>query len=267
MNGGSEVSTSCRFCEFKVADENGNQTGCELDLLHLFQSKGIETAEREHDDENGKNTAFEPKTFCMFLRPSGWKKAMADQLKDGVTYKNIARNEMAIKATLMVYVPKDSTMEQIQKFTNHVNLMKIKPETILFMNFSDVMPATFRKLSSKVAWRHEFMTDNKKSKEAARDFGFDLGSKKVKTPYLVQMDLDQEIRLDYLAVIEREFFDNAERFICVTNEIGKPAFYYKSVYRYLRGNEQASIDEKIELLTEEQECPKMIRTYQQVFQK
>jgi hypothetical protein len=151
MNHG-DVSTSCRFCEFKVADENGNQTGCEIDLLHIFRNKGIETAEREHDDEHGKHTAFEPKTFCMFRRPDGWKKAMADQLTAEKTYKDIARSEMALTTTLVVYIPKDSTLEQIQKFTNHINLMKVKPVKILFMNFSDIQPATFRKLSSKIVW-------------------------------------------------------------------------------------------------------------------
>lgn len=267
MNG-NNISTSCRFCEFATRDEdNVNQIGCEFDLLHLFKEKGIEVVEREDHDESGKYSHFEPNTFCMFRRPYGWKKAMADQLKEGVTYRDIARKEMSIQVTLMVYIPKDTTMEQVQKFTNMIHRMTVKPVRLLFMNFSDIMPATFRKLSSTIPWTHEFMTDNKKTKEAARDYGFDLGSKKVKTAHLVQMDIDEEIRPDYLEVIERDFFDNAERYICVTNQIGKPAFYYQKVYRYLRGNEQANIDEKIELLTEEQECPTMIRTYQQVFQK
>lgn len=265
MNHG-EVSTSCRFCEFKVLGEDGNQTGCELNLLHLYAEKGIETVERENDDEFGKGTTFEPKTFCMFRRPDGWKKAMEKELLTK-TYKEVARSEISLPATLVVFVPVGTELAAIQRFTNGINLMAVVPKTILFMNFSNVTPAMFRKITSKIEWRMEFMMDRKGTRETLRDRGFDLASKKVKTPYLVQMDMDQEIRQDYLAIIEREIIDNVERFICVTNEVGKPAFYLKSVYRYLRGNEQASIDEKIELLTEAQECQKMIRTYQQVFQK
>ena len=263
----SEVSTSCRFCEFKVTGEDGNQTGCELNLLHKFQEKGIEVVERENDDEAGKDSSFEPQTFCLFRRPSGWKKAMEEKLEQGKTYHDIAWDELSPKVTLVVFVPPDTTMEEIQTFTNRIHLMTIKPESLLFMNFSSISPREFRKLSSSISWRMEFMMDASHSKDKLRDIGNNLASKKVKTEHFVQMDIDQDIELDYISTLKNKIVDDLERFICIRNEVGKPSFYFKSVYRHLRGNEQAPIDEKIELFAEEQECQNLIKTHKEVFQK
>jgi hypothetical protein len=261
------ISTTCRFCEFKEVDENGNQTNCELNLLQRYKDKGLEVLEVQHDDKHGKNTAFEPQTFCLFRRPKGWKEAVANDIEAaGKTLMEVAREELVPSVTLMVFVPPNTSFAKVQEFTNHVNKMDIKPKKILFMNFARLSPLQFRQnLKSEVPWGMEFMINSNKEKDALRYDGFNLGSKKVETSHLIQMDIDEELRLDYISVIKAKIVDDLERFICVTNEIGKPAYYQNSVYRFLRGNEQADINEKIELLAEKQECPNLIKNYNQIF--
>ncbi len=263
----SEISTTCRFCEFKVVDDSGNQTGCELGLLHKFQDKGIDVVERQNDDDIGKETSFEPQTLCLFRRPSGWKNAMKDKVEQGRTHYEIAWDELSPKVTLVVFVPPDTTIEAVQAFTNKIGVMTITPKSILFMNFSSISPLGFRKLTSSVPWRMEFMMDASHKKDKLRDTGNNLAAKKVETEHFVLMDIDQEIDPDYISILKNKIVDDLERFICITNEIGKPAFYFKSLYRHLRGNEQAHIDEKIQLFTEEQECQYLIKTHKEVFQK
>lgn len=260
------ISTTCRFCEFKEVDKDGNQVNCELNLLQKYKDKGIEVLDVEHDDKHGKHTAFEPKTFCLFRRPKGWKEAVKEELAAGRTLLEIAREELIPSVTLMVFIPPKTTFSKVQEFTKHVNKMEITPKKILFMNFARLSPLQFRQhLKSEVPWGMEFMMNTDKENDALRYDGFNLGSKKVETGHLIQMDIDEEIRLDYISVVKAKIVDDLERFICITNDIGKPAYYQNSVYRFLRGNEQADINEKIELLAEKQECPNLIKKYSEIF--
>jgi hypothetical protein len=255
------ISTSCRFCEFKIK-EKGKQTGCELNLINRYKDKNINVSMKDFDDERGKDSAFEVDTFCLFRRPPGWKKAVKSENK---TFEEIAKSEFKFDVTLLVFIPPESNINEVVSFASHVENMTYKPTKILFINAAKISPILFYRLNerTKIPWNMEFLLLPYKDIDELRSKGNDLCSKKVETTFIVTMDLSAEIKLDYLEKINDSIINELDKFVCITNDIGKVNFYQTIVYRFVRGNEQESVNNKIKWLTESQECPHLVKNYQE----
>jgi len=260
------VGTSCRFCEFKVQNPDGVQTGCELFLLDRYNAP-MEL--KSYDDEHGKGEAYEIGTFCLYRRPPGWKKAKEQYLVDGKTFEDIAREEMKIAVTLVVHLKSGDNFERVVDFVKHVNEMTVKPTKMIFMNFAHISPLTFLRLNdlTKIEWSMEFMLDNSKEDDTLRKNGFDLASKKVKSSYFVTLSASDRLSLDYIEVIEKAIIDDLQKFVAILDDQQKPNFYQTIVYRSVRGNEQADANDKIKWMAEDQECLHLIKTPEQIFPK
>lgn len=263
---GPVLGTSCRFCEFNVKNADGIQTGCELSLLDRYD---VPMTLKPFEDERGKGEAYEIGTFCIFRRPPGWKDAKKELLTDGKTYENIAREEMKIPVTLVVIIKPTDSFEDVVSFLKHHEEMVDQPKKVLLLNFARISPLTFLRLNdlTKLEWSMEFMLNNSEQLDQLRKNGFDLASKKVRTSYFVTLDVKDRLALDYISNVEKSIVDDLQRFVAIVDNIDKPNFYQTIVYRHVRGYEQADVNDKIRWLAEDQQCPHLVKTPEEVFQK
>lgn len=261
------IGTSCRFCEFNVKDENNNQIGCEVNILNRYKEKGVGTSIVEFDDEHGKASASQLDTFCLFRRPPGWKKAKQNEDK---SFLDIARNELILETTVIVFIPPGKTFDDVVKFVEKINNMSVKPKRLLFMNCAKISPILFKTLDqlTTIQWGMEFIVLKLDDPiNELRNRSNDLGVKKSKTGYILTVDIDNKLPSNYIEKLTSIVVDDLGSFIAVLDdEVGKPNFYQAVVYRYLRGNDQAGINEKIRWKAEDQECQHLVKMNKDVFQ-
>lgn len=258
------IGTSCRFCEFSVIDENGNQIGCETNTLNKYQEMGVEVRTVDNDDEYGKNSNYELKTFCLMRRPPGWKNAKKEE---GKSFEQIAKDELKTEITLLTFIRPGSSFLDVIKFVERVNMMTLKPNKIIFVNCAKISPLLFHRLNdiSSVNWSMEFILKLDGTDDELRQRSYDLAYKKVKTSYFITLEITEELPLDYLEVIRYSIVDELQSFICILDEPNKPNFYQTLIFRSVRGNEQAHANDKIKWLAEDQECLHLIKTPKQIF--
>jgi hypothetical protein len=267
MSEQGKIATICRFCEFNQKDEYGNQIGCELNLIERYEKKNINVENYEFEDEHGKGTCKKIETFCLFRRPPGWKKAKEPLLKDQETYESIARSELVIDVTFLVYIPEGRTMDDVFNFMEYMHSMDTKPNKIIFMNCAKISPLKFIDLNNKtdLDWSMEFMLKLNDSVDEIRKRANDLGSKKVQTTFFLTLDLDHRIDQRYLTIIRQKILDDLDSISLILDDQDKPNFYQTVIYKHVRGNEQADVNEKIRWITEDQKCQHIIKTPTEIF--
>jgi hypothetical protein len=265
------IGTSCRFCEFRTNDEKGHQNGCELDLIPLYEAKykGTENEVEHHviDDERGHDEFKVLPTLCLFRRPPGWKEAKKGLLVDGKTFGQVARDELTLKVTAVVFLDKDQTMQDLLKTIDDLSNMSKPPSKLVIVNWSDhVRPHQFLSLHNRVTlpWMMETVLEQRDSiPEYAYEGGgqrraFDLGSKKVDTPFFMTIRVGDTVPPDFIKELEEDIIDKMQGVIMHESD-NTPSFYQASVYRLVGANKQRPVGDKIRKIAEEQECTNLIK--------
>lgn len=264
----NSIKTSCRFCEFNQKDNDGNQTGCELNLLKRYEDKSVSIETVDFEDQYGKGTCKQIETFCLFRRPPGWKKA---KQKDGVSFEDLAKEELIIDTTFVVYIAPEKTFEDVVNFVEHVNKMSLLPYKILFMNYAKISPLLFQRLNdqTKIEWGMEFMLNLESitDSDKLREKGNDLGARKTKTNFIVTLDVNTIPRPDLIEVIRNKLVNDLESIFLLIDDKGQPNFYQTILYKHVHGNEQASVNDKIQWIAEEKKCQHLIKKSSEIFQK
>lgn len=249
----NKVYTSCEFCEFRKG------LTCELDLL-----KNVEI--EEHDKKEEYNVI---KKFCLYRRPNGWKKHMQERIDKGESYLDIARSELKVTFSLLVYLPTNATEKGIKATIQRINSLIEKPKTVIFMNNSNIKPAFFFDAGCKFDWSCEqIFFDKSESKSILRAKAIHITYKKVKTIYFAVMDYDEVINPNFINIFNELIIDKEENIICVkqsNKNSGKPFIYQTRMFKNIQGNANNYAIDKIEFLARKHKCKKMIKKYQEIF--
>lgn len=257
------VFTSCRFCEFKTVDEAGNQVGCEANLLGRFEEKykhlvSLPVEDQNFDDEHGKYTAKKVAGFCLYRRQTGWKKHRAEDLVDGKTYLDLAREELGMKVTVVVHVPEKAAMSHVLYYVEELEKLSDNIEEVIFINWARISPVQFLGLNAntKLKWKMEFMLEKDNPNAKARSF--DFGVKKVKSAYVLLVTLGDKIKPNFIKDLETAIVDELDSLLAVIDKDG-PKLVQTYIYKALGGDtENKSIEAKIEDATKDEGCPHLI---------
>jgi len=258
------MKTSCRYCEFNQKDSDGNQIGCELNLIERYKEKGISS---EIEIKELDNKAYIVDTFCLFRRPPGWKKAKEEEAKTK-SYAEIADSELIVDTTILAFIAPGHKFDEVLKFVENVNEMVIKPDKIIFINAAQISPLLFSQLNSKskVNWSMEFIIDIKKDISVLRMSSNDIGARKAKTNFILTVDIDKSLNLDFISKIRSKLVDDFEAlFVVLDDDDGSANFYQTSLYRDVLGNEQFPVNEKIQWKAENDKCQHLIKKTQEIF--
>lgn len=272
------IGTSCRFCEFRVNDETGKQVSCELKLVERYTEKykdaEANVEDQTVDDERGHDEFKLLPALCLFRRPPGWKDAKAPLLVDGKTFADIAREELTLKITALLFLDTEQGMEELLKSIDELKQMTLPPTKIIIVNWSKkVRPHQFIALHNqiKIPWAMEtvlespdqlppdyYEGDNLRERRA-----YDIGIKKVETPFFIAMRVGTPVPKDMTQKLEVDIIDNLQGVIMdESNDGSYPNFYQTTVYRIVGGNKERPVGDKIRDIAKDQECSHLIKSHE-----
>lgn len=273
----SKVTTFCRFCEFRQNDENGNQTRCELNLLprytEIYGSEAVKDVTVfdpeiyvENDEVNfkqgGEDTFKALDLLCLFRRPYGWKKA------GNANYFERIYNEYNFDTTFLVLVTDDHKMDDVIKAAKYFEKMPIQPKHVYFMKYSNnIRLVEFLRLNQEanIRWSMENLLDKVgvQSTDDIRNRCFNLLSRKVRTPYMITLDLGQEqsIPLDFAQRFKDRILRDLDRFVCIYEEKPeRPKLFLTQAYLMVEGNDpEQKAEEKLKKIAGFQECKQLVK--------
>jgi hypothetical protein len=265
------IGTSCRFCEFRVNDETGKQVGCELNLIakyaEKYNSEDSHVETHTADDEHGQDEFTVLPTFCLFRRSPGWKEAKADKL-EGKTYAEFARSELTIRTTAVLFLDAEQDMHQLLQSIKQIEQMSAKPVKLVIVNWSDkVRPHNFLALNKQTSmpWAMETVLESREDlppeyyhgEDSIERRAYDIGVKKVETPFFFAARVGTNIDPDFVKNIEKEIIDDLNG---VLMQEGEVSFYQTALYKMLGGNKERPVNLKIRDVAKEQECSHLIKT-------
>ena len=269
------IGTSCRFCEFRVNDENGKQVGCEVGLLeryiHKYEATEIQVEDQTVDDDRGHDEFKLLPSLCLFRRPPGWKEAKTTLVAGGKTFAEIAREELTLKVTAVIFLDVEQTMQDLLDTIASLNQMSQAPSRVVIVNWSrSVKPHQFIAIQNqiKLPWVMETVLEHPEhlppeyydSKDLRDRRAYDIGIKKVETPFFIALKAGTPIPTDFIKEFETDIIDKLEGVIMHESEDqATPNFYQTTVYRIVGGNKERPVGDKIRDIAKEQECTHLIK--------
>ncbi len=270
------IGTSCRFCEFRVNDDTGKQNGCEVGLIEFFGQKyeATENKVEDHivDDERGHDEFKIVPTICFYRRMPGWKESKKEYQVNNATFKDIARMELTLKVTAVVYLDEEQSMQELFDTLDELSHLSIPPVKIVIVNWSSkVKPHNFiLQIRDKIQipWAMETVLESRQSLPPGYNEGdnllcrraFDLGLKKVDTPFFIALKAGTKVPVDFIKGFEQSIIDDLEGVIMQESiDSNGPHFYQTTVYRIVGGNKERPVGDKIRDISKEQECQHLIK--------
>lgn len=267
------IQTHCRFCEFRVNDEQGNQVGCEVDALSRLEANGAEIFNYEIEVDDGHvmgNYLVIDHRICPYRRPPGWKEAKRknDANKDK-TFEQIAFDELKVKPDVVVFLAPGHTVDDLVKTARSVNEQTEPVNRIIFINFAGINPIEFSRIKPelKTPYVMEYMVEPpKKNQKGEFDYAktkeraVDYASKKIKVSHFTVWDAGHQLPKDYVEKMNITLFKNLERMVLLLpDEEGQGLLTSLYVFKSLSGNVDENYVDKVTKLSERQECPQLIK--------
>lgn len=266
------IQTHCRFCEFRVNDEQGNQTGCEVNALSKLEANGAEIFNYEVEVDDGHamgNYLVIDHRICPYRRPSGWKEAKKE-LNKAKSYEQIAFEELRVKPDVVVFLIPGDTTEDLITTIKSINEQTEPVNKAIFINFAGINPIEFSRIkhSIKVPYVMEYMveppktgTDGKFDYDKTKERAVDYAAKKMKASHFTVWDAGYELPKDYVENMNVVLFKNLERMVLLLPDVDKQGMFTSLyVFKAVGGNAGFNYIDRIKQLSEKQECPQLIKT-------
>lgn len=256
-NEGSRIDTSCGTCIFATYDEQQTQNGCVANVLSRIK-KTTELTE-------GKDKRFLRiiNFACPFWRPQGWLERFRTEDEtsppDDATLVAAARKEVTLAADIVVYCDYNTTFDSLAKTITSIESMQLGPRRLYVANNGMVKPTEMFKWAVdniNMPWRVENVFTEETDKIRATD----TVSDKCPNIFISLFKAGFEVPTDFLACIDKALYDNLDRFVYLSpiDDINGLTVM-RQLYNTLRGSKYGPIQEQVEELCQQQQCPLMMR--------
>jgi hypothetical protein len=193
----------------------------------------------------------------MYNRPKRWKDKW-----DEVDLVMQARKEVVPRATLVIYMDRDSTIHDLEGTVMTIKWMSVQPVFVIVV-FDDVAfrPSEVRRIMDHdcphIDWRAEFTTSlNRESRV------IDLCSKKSKATFILFVRAGFHVCPHILAELDESINDELEQILIqyVDDDPFNHLIIHNSLVRRMAGHfKGGNIIEEAQDMLEEQECQHLIK--------
>jgi hypothetical protein len=253
----ARIIVPCLNCVFaKYTDTT--QTGCAADQLDKLKENGAEIVEAE----NGTFEFYLIKNrLCMMRREKNWREKIGNK-KSILELIDVARQEVLNRCTaeVIVYVIDDDPVK-IGGTLDSIYKEEIAPNRISFILNGGVklskMVTTIKSLiKPSIPWTVEAIVERDKNGnrvDARRAIDI-FANTKVKYPYFVTLEAGKRIQQGVVGLIRHRLVDKMEMLM---HEFGEEMGIHNEIvntdiFKFLHGNCELPIGEKIRGLTNEQ---------------
>lgn len=257
------VDTCCGPCVFAEYDADTKmQVGCGANVLSRIT--------KEHElVQMGDYKCFQIVGFtCPFWRPSGWLHQFAEPAEgEEFNVQELvarARQEITLRADLIIYCDKDTTMDDLDKTATSIKAMTLKPYRIFIAN--DNMTAPLRLLDwarehLDIPWRIESILVEYDNKLKANDAVVD----KCKSMFISVFRAGFAIPKDFLTCIDKALYDNLDKFVYLSSIDGINGLtMMRQLYETLRGNKYGPLEEQVQELCQLQKCQNLMKSVTEI---
>lgn len=241
----SHIETACRFCIFKQ-DVEGQQVGCTSGALQKLQRMGHTMSV----DDTGHYVL--ENTTCYYWRPETWEHAQGTE--DLATLKLLAREEIRLKADIIVFIQHYHTLDDVIKTTAAIEQMTLLPKRLFFINNRAIKPGQFIHWANhnvKLPWFMELVIEPDEIPSL-----MSLVAKKCKSLYFSFFEAGYVPPPNFLADIDSALYDEMERFIVLTPTVGFNGLTYMRIIHQHFNNLEI---EKVIKVCEEQNSQHLVR--------
>jgi len=261
------VETICLNCVFaqwenKISKEGIHtdktvryQTGCQLNLIERFKDKGAEIQEYV-DSKSGNEFNSIVGRICMYNRPVKW----ATQFTPDDNLTHIARKEIRVKTTLIIYVDKNNTIDQLIITLKSINDCTLKPQYVITVfDYTTYKPSTIFPIMTKhcpVGWRVEFTTERN-----AAVGSIDLCSRKTKSSFLIFFLAGTAIPQTLIEDLDISINDRLNQILLLEpkDDTLNGLIVHNTLVKQIGGKHDGNLIQKIKEIVETQKCQHLIK--------
>lgn len=244
----ANIITPCNVCVF-AHYEGDTQTGCKAGMLERLEKNGGEIIEAE--DTTRKFYIIKDRV-CLMRRVAAWKEKFPDKTIDDLL--KIAKLEVEINATAeaVIYVDTDDR-NAIYRTIDSIYAEKVQPNRISFVLNANLKPgklvAIIKSYEHKLPWKIEALLDKKLKDRDALDIYL-----KTKTiyPYFATFHAGKSIQPGIFNDLKERLIDKMEKVMFLPGDGFHNEIVNSQIYKFLHGNTELEIGQKIKGLMNEQ---------------
>lgn len=275
-NSGPLVVTSCRDCCFAVMQgEPGKSTqvSCTLNRLEKFKKLGVSVelpklfAEDNCDcgsceEERNSDRYYSIDRYCAARRPVFWaNERHPDSLANDV------RLELNVKWDAVIFFDSKSTKQELKDTITSLFDQSILPNKIVVISYkslarpTDLIDAVKTLLAgSGVKWSLDTIVADISELDA-----IDNGVRFSEAPYYLTCIAGSKLPANYVYLIDKSINDNLWPTLFVpAGSDGNNMFVQRHLHNLVVGNKGEPIQNKVYFFAEEQKCPQVIKTWEQL---
>jgi len=261
QEGQDRIDTLCGTCIFAGYNEDKVQTNCAAnDMLHRLQQQGKQVVLEDMDDHKCFKIID---CVCHYWRPSTWHESATSD-EELAALVDAARREMMLDADIIVYCGPNTTFDEIACTVDSIKKMSIQPIRIYFANDHMERPGKFTlwvQENVELKWRVESVLTEYDNFLRA----IDAVSDKCQSRFVSVFRAGFQVPPNFLQELDIALHDRLERFVYLTpiDDLNGTTFI-RNIHSLLKGNKYGMMAEQIKKLSEEQQCPEMIRLVQEL---
>lgn len=250
----ANIAMSCQHCCFAQHHNDGEQSGCQLEMLHKLQDNDCLISL----DEETKHFVLENRV-CNRKRNQKWLDAQSEP-------EVAVRKEVEVAYdTIVLFQPKHN-MDDLMVTLRSLERQKVKPKNVLIgVLHPTINPAIFLRLNtlSTLKWSAEFIIDEEAKADIKKTV--DICVKKCKSRFYLPVYAGTKIDTDYIGVIDAYINDKLGRVLAVrSDELHPYSIMTRRLHLDMGGNARADVVEKVENEAEEQQCQSMIKNFNEL---
>ena len=245
---------SCQHCCFAQHFDNGDQSGCQLEMLHKLEDAG---AKISFFEEN-KHFVLEERV-CNRKRPKQWWDSQS-------TPEEAVRKEVEVGYDAIILFNETDNMDNLMVTIRSLEKQKVLPKSIVVgVLHEKIHPTIFLSLNqlTKLKWSAEFIHDEAAKKDLKKTT--DICVKKCKSRFYLGVNAGTTIDEDYISTLDNYINDKLGRVLAVKEDKKHPYYIMtRRLHLDIGGNARADVFEKVENKAKEQLCPTMVKTFQEL---
>ena len=253
------LTTSCKDCVF-ASKEDKTQTGCELNRIEAFESRGTVVIEAEDMEEN---EFYVIESWCNAYREDIWAKA-----NEGEDLIEAVSKEMYPKIGFLILVRDD--LDGYEKTINSIlNQEKFPAKHIVTINAGNRSYFELIKKTNEILEDSEIqykVQDIRNAENPSDEEIIDEAFVNAKFGFYTLVECGKELPLDLIAVLNNWVTVNLKKAAYIEGYDGINGLTVQTVmHKFLAGNKGASLKQKIKEGEEfDQAQESLIRTWDEL---
>lgn len=205
-----KITSDCRTCIFSTWT-GPKQRGCEFGRIERFRIHGgVEEVITQVGEETV--TSYEVQRVCNKHRNNEWAKVHKQDILGDL------EKEVAFKMSFLIYLDKDSLVEDFIECLKSLQKQTIKPiDVVVLNNYSEISPTRISEILDSFSlrsWQNIKMYRKSTKNEAINDDGY----KHISGQYFGQITLPCVLKEDFVEQIDISLNIRLERFLSLEYE-------------------------------------------------